>query len=380
MPPDPATRSGSLIGLESLAISSFSGPLPPGSGPAVTSLAATGRYTRLPPLLIDTAAATPATRADAANHFAVLTQDYRSLLLLRLRDALLAGQGAVITASGTLIAETVLEYTAQNALPDGLTALENGRFTMPSRIDRIVAEPCILAERPWFFNYGHWLIEGAAMLALAAATIRRENLTVIIGKTTGKMREITAASIAAILPGARILEHPTAEIWSVANLALPSPTHVPPLFKSPEALQRLRQAVLPANPLPPRRLFVSRSGAAFRRLVNEAEIFALCAAYGFEMIAPETLSFADQIAAFAAAEFVIGAKGAGLANCLFCQPRTRIAVLSPADFPDPFYWDLAAQLGCFYSEIFGRITTATHQGANDFLIDPQQLRPLLEIL
>jgi capsular polysaccharide biosynthesis protein len=344
-------------------------------------LAPAGRYTRAPPFHVDTAQADPETRATLDRYFGWTIAPCPSLRTVRLAGALLTGQGAIVTRDHRLVAETVTEFTAQNRVPDGFTAAPAGGYHFPARFDAHISQPCILAKRPWYRNYGHWLVDGATVLALAADIIQSERLTIVLGHCD-PLAAVMEETIARLVPGAEVLRHKDHEIWRFDQLRYVAPPHVPPLFKSPEALRRLRAAFVPPPPvapppLPHRKLFVSRRHAATRRLVNEDELFALCAARGFERVEPERLTLAEQANLFAAATAVIGPKGAALTNTLFCAPGAKTMLLSPADFPDPFFWDLCAQTGA-YAEVFGPITTSRPQGMNDFQIDPARLTAMLD--
>lgn len=78
-----------------------------------------------------------------------------------------------------------------------------------------------------------------------------------------------------------------------------------------------------------RRLYVSRithsrvSGVS-RVMMNEEALAKRLADLEFEIIEPEQLSFEDQIAAFAAADIVVGPAGSGMFNTVFCRPGTKV--------------------------------------------------------
>jgi len=338
-----------------------------------------GLYTRRAPFFLDADEAEPGTKTSAEQYFSVLSQQYRAVRMVGLADARITGQGAVITRGNLLVKESVLEFTAQGRAPDGFTIAGANTYTMPERVDRLISAPCILAKRPWYRNFGHWLVDGATVVALAADLIGAANLTVVTG-TFGspKMRAVVRDTIEQLAPGAAVLEHPDEEIWQFDDLHYVTPPHVPPLFKLPEPLRRMRSRFL-GNTIfaPHRKIFITRRAAGNRRLVNEEEIFALCAARGFELVDPEDLSIREQAKLFAEAQAIIGVKGAALTTCLFCRPDTKILVLSPADFPDPFFWDVAAQNGCDYGELFGPIVTSKARGLNEFTVEPARVEAML---
>jgi hypothetical protein len=75
-----------------------------------------------------------------------------------------------------------------------------------------------------------------------------------------------------------------------------------------------------------KKIFLKRSSEV-RRLVNQAEVEELLIANGFDVIVPELLSLSEQVSLFSEATHVIASTGAGLANCIFCQDKTRVSIL-----------------------------------------------------
>ncbi len=75
-------------------------------------------------------------------------------------------------------------------------------------------------------------------------------------------------------------------------------------------------------------LFVSRRKWHKRSyLAGAAEIEAFLQGRGFTIIFPEEMSFAEQYAAFAGADVILGEDGSGLHNSIFSKPGTRIGVI-----------------------------------------------------
>jgi capsular polysaccharide biosynthesis protein len=167
--------------------------------------------------------------------------------------------------------------------------------------------------------------------------------------------------------------------------------HVPPVLRScaqpslftlPAALDSLRADLAAAAPAPaavrPRRLHVLRPGVEWRKLENEAEIGDVAARHGFTPVVPETLAMAEQAALFAGAEAVLGVKGAAMTNILFAAPSCRLILLSPADFIDQFYWNIASLRGIAYHELFGKIGARGRvAGHNPFRIDAVRLDAMI---
>lgn len=316
----------------------------------------------------------------AIEYIRVISQEYGAIEILRLPEAAVCGQGAVVTRTGEILTESVAEFVAHGLVPDGLTKTDVG-FSIPHAITRKVDRPCLLAKRPWFRNYGHWLVDAATVLASCTEIIRERGLTLVIGACESDgMRKVMTDTVERIIPGVEILFHPDDEAWSFTDLYYVAPLHVPPLFKLPSALEKVRSAMLMEhNPTASRKLFVSRgaSGNLPRSLINEDEILGLCKINGFELVFPEKLSIVEQARLFADAHIVVGVKGAALTNIIFCQPNAVLITLSPADFPDPFFWDIAGQRSMAYGEIFGPIFGQSVQGQNSFTIDRKKMESVL---
>lgn len=95
----------------------------------------------------------------------------------------------------------------------------------------------------------------------------------------------------------------------------------------------------------PRRLYLSRKHASHRRKFNEDEVIAALAPLGVVAVRPEELSAAEQIAAFAAAEVVIGGSGAAFTNLLFCPPGCKALIIAKERLEVGLFSSLAAAGG-----------------------------------
>lgn len=97
-----------------------------------------------------------------------------------------------------------------------------------------------------------------------------------------------------------------------------------------------------------RRIHVSRRGASFRRVTNEAEVSALLARHGFEEILGGQLSVAEQRRCFREAAVVVGVHGAAMTNLVYCEPGTRVLEFFAPDYVSLEYWTLASRAGLEY--------------------------------
>lgn len=348
-------------------------------------LASAGSYTRRAPLHLDMERATQVTRDAFAGYARVLRQDYGPIHLVALNHALLIGQGTVVTRNGKLLRESAAELLAYGLVPQGLLRVSDDTWHLQQPPRTQIGGPTLLVERPWYRNYGHCIVEFGTILAAMAGQLSGSDWKIAIGANDSPwMRRIVFELIACLCPATPILEHRDDETWLFDDLRYPTPLHIPPLFKWPPGLEAVRRMVLgqasPVREGQPRRLFLPRRDAAERRLTNEAEVQACLAEHGFAPIRLDGPSVSSQAALFSEAEAVIGVKGAALTNIVFCQPTCPVMVLSPGDFPDPFFWDIAGQRGMPYGELFGAAETGRPTGRNDFTIDVEALRRMLAVM
>ncbi len=142
------------------------------------------------------------------------------------------------------------------------------------------------------------------------------------------------------VPAAQVVQHDTHTPTTFDRVIAPSLRN-PHGFLDPDS-HALFQGMARDNPGAGggRRLYVSRLGQArrgssSRHMVNEAEVAAAMSRLGFEVIEPEALAPAEQIAAFASADMVVGPSGSALFNVVFCRPGTK--VLDIESEPDWIY-------------------------------------------
>ena len=132
--------------------------------------------------------------------------------------------------------------------------------------------------------------------------------------------------------------------------ALQHPAH----WGSAWAIEAVRSGFDLARREPERRLLISRADSPYRRIANEAEVAEVLSAFGFETIVPGRMRFADQIAAFRDAAYVVGPHGAGLANILFCAPGTHVLEVFPPLYGTWAYAMIAPALGLDYAAMLAR--------------------------
>lgn len=186
-------------------------------------------------------------------------------------------------------------------------------------------------------NYFHWLLEclPRAILALKDPKFDGYPLLVDAGLPAQCMEALKAVSgtreivLAKRRTALRVGELVFPDALSVTHDNYGFPVAANDFVIAPEAVGLIRTRFLP-KPVTStgRRLYISRQNAQYRRLLNEAQIQARLLANGFEIVRPETLSFAQQLELFSGASAIVGPTGAGMTNMVFAPQGCRIIVLA----------------------------------------------------
>ena len=135
-----------------------------------------------------------------------------------------------------------------------------------------------------------------------------------------------------------------------------------------------------------KRIYISRSQAGMRRIVNEEKLIAtLSQNFGFQAIILESMPFSEQIATLAGAQVVVAPHGGGLTNLVFCRPGTKVVEIFSPHYINACYWLLGHQVGIEYYYFLGetleaRETYAPEQnrGDKDIWVNIASLLELLQ--
>lgn len=129
-----------------------------------------------------------------------------------------------------------------------------------------------------------------------------------------------------------------------------------------------------------RKVFISRQGAARRRLVNEDAIWPDLQAAGFERVRLEDLPFDEQVALMKTTRVLFAPHGAGLTNMLFCPPGCEIVEIADLSFPNPNFYALASALGHRYWLLAGEGMGEGRPIDKDLRVDPSRVSEILRRL
>lgn len=239
-----------------------------------------------------------------------------------------------------------------------------------SRLDSYAVERDVICPLcPRFRNYYHWLIETVPKVRYARAyeTKFDVDVTYLLPPDTPSWLNQTLELLD--IANADI-EHATAPVYRANHLVVPS---FPDL--KAKNYSWIREAIL-ENARPNREsigvgnnIYISRSNAVERRVVNEQEVVEMLSDYGFEAYQLENHTVEENVTLFSEAEKIVGPHGAGLTDIVFSE-TARIIELFGSKIKDP-YEKLAEIQGVEYHQL-----TCTPQ-STDIEVDIDRLEELV---
>ena len=218
---------------------------------------------------------------------------------------------------------------------NGLVGVKSGKWPK----ERVTSGPVYLVTNFNTDQYGHFLLESLPRLFIAKLLYDDGfRFPILIPSTFPEF----ARRIATMLhKDFEFLEFEVQrDIILADRVLLPSMCHTDYIFH-PCFLEFLRslasdiiftskKAKLPdVSEVNRRRIFISRSRiragvSSFRAMQNYDEIETIARSRGFEIIHPQEMSWTEQVAMFANADFIVGEYGSGLHNALFARPGTCV--------------------------------------------------------
>jgi len=119
--------------------------------------------------------------------------------------------------------------------------------------------------------------------------------------------------------------------------------------ESMAVIEQLRNSINSENTNTVRRLYIDRSRAPSRKIINNQEFIEFLTEYDITPVRLEDYSFSDQASLFRNADIVLGVHGAGLTNMVFNENKdAKLLEILPPLCATCDYWKLAAAYGFGY--------------------------------
>ncbi|MBI1778500.1 MAG: glycosyltransferase family 61 protein [Proteobacteria bacterium] len=195
-------------------------------------------------------------------------------------------------------------------------------------------------------NYYHWLIDHLPRMALIEPG---EDRILIVNRPISAVQREALGELG--FPPDRLLPIEPDECVEVDDLLLPSLMSRSSLLH-PEALAWLRRKFLPVAPTATAaRIYVSRSKALKRRLLDEDAVIGMLRRHGFAVIHAEDLSFRRQVATFSSAQVIVAPHGAALSNLAFASSGSQVIEIDAEGSRRSFFAILAKMTGAHHQRV-----------------------------
>jgi capsular polysaccharide biosynthesis protein len=213
-------------------------------------------------------------------------------------------------------------------------------------------------------SYYHWVHDVMLRLAGILPRLPADVRFVVPANLAPYQREcLQAVGIEAD----RLVHYTGREEWIIERLYFSPPSAITG-YDLPEAdrwfRQRVREAYNVAPSKPSRRIFITRRASRGRSITNETDVEAYLRPLGFETIALEGLTFAQQVALFAEAKIVVGSHGAGFTNILFANAGLQVVECFEPGYVNTCFWTMSEALNLRYAYFMGRTVPAPGTDAN----------------
>jgi tetratricopeptide (TPR) repeat protein/capsular polysaccharide biosynthesis protein len=302
----------------------------------------------------------------------------------------------ICNAIATLTSEHHLLLDLSRDYPGQLPGCENFNPTqhrifdleaMPllEQVDGVVAVLAGLSGHIYF----HWMIDILPRIEI----LRRSGVDLkeidwfLINSDRQSFQQQTLAALG--IPPEKLLlsdHHPHIQAQRLIVPAFTGPIG----WAQPWVLEFLRRVFLPqafdrVDQNYPERIYISRKGAKYRRVLNEVEVVQQLSKFGFVSVALETLSFVEQIAVFANAKAIVSPHGSGLTNLVFCSQGTQVMEFFSPHYIRHYYWVISNYLGLDHYYLLGQgfacqpLRELMYQNplTEDILIDLNALQAML---
>jgi Glycosyltransferase 61 len=182
----------------------------------------------------------------------------------------------------------------------------------------VTAHPCLLIHDAACNNYGHWMTDAVSRLYYAKELIPSYKIILPMIFRNQKYK------IESLIPFG-VKEENIVYIENRVILArdFAMPSFMGPMFVNPkdEIVREIREIYHKfyniSRSRPGKRIYISRAGTSYRKVINESQVMELLSNKGFLIVRPEKLSFEEQVRLFADADIVVGLTGAAFNNMMF---------------------------------------------------------------
>jgi capsular polysaccharide biosynthesis protein len=299
-----------------------------------------------------------------------------------LKDVVVVEGGIVVTSDNRIVEESFINtrHTAQRGpffrVGKGDLFVSEKPLSGP---DRLVEGRHAIIKQTWDLNFGHWLVDTFPRVANVLEKFPDEPLRYILnGAAPPQIRELHAEGLRSFGISADQVDFVDRRPTFVKEAIYATPMTLPPLIKSPRAIQilegvsrRYDQQEDPEGSVM-RKIYLTRNNYPRRKLLNESEILPRLAAAGYDVIVPEQLSFREQAKLFASASHIVGNMGAAFSSLAFSPKGVRVFALATEHMMHDYFYDLVCHKAGEYWALQGTASGSAAGIGADFSIDTDE--------
>ena len=212
-----------------------------------------------------------------------------------------------------------------------------------------INSPVISIAHGWYDNYYHFTLEVLVKVFLLKDFLN--SATVIFPAKTSEFHrkwfEIIGLKNIRYIQENEVVVSPKVISCNFPNRDLNHHHLITPLFRE-WILKHAKEKGFLNNPDFPSDLFIDRAKAAYRKILNHAEVKQILTEAEIPMLNLEELTLEEQINAFYFSKHLAFVHGAGLTNMLFCNPETTIIDFCHKDFYQNCFYKLSVPLKLEY--------------------------------
>ena len=252
------------------------------------------------------------------------------------------GNGTVIVKNNAILSDTTTDFHRKQ---ENHHLLSERKTPKPEQFNGRLA----VITSPGSDNYFHWTLDSVPRLGLLEKLDREIDAYYVDDRSRFHLEWLSQLGI----PSDKIISASPERHIKASELIVPSFAGLPGL-PSPEGLDFIRRFMPNTPNRDGKRIYVSRSGARRRRILNEAELLPLLEKHGFEIVQPGKMSLSEQMETFASAQVVVSPHGAELTNLAYCSPGTEIIEIFSPYYLNPCFKQLAAIRGLEHTALVGK--------------------------
>lgn len=240
-----------------------------------------------------------------------------------------------------------------------------GRFNLKHFIKKVVlikktaTDPnkrYLLAFDEWGHAHYHWFCDTLSRIYSVKDVLK--NYYLLLPGNSSYIKDVglkTLKLLGLVPKGIEFVDEK--DLLAIEQLTIVTHTCVPGYIND-RIISRISAAFLDRmedrHPKPMRKLYISREGAGFRKVLNEDEVQKVVTSFGYEIIRYEDMIFQEQIDITASAISIVSIHGAGLTNTMFMQPGGNVLEFRrDRIYHNQCYWHLADALSLNYFYLFG---------------------------